>query len=144
MENKSVSVSFQSLLESALVQYEKTTGITLSKHPLALELQSRNSVEDFNRLLQDKAKDVRESEKITKSMKTIVSILTPLSSAVASLPDAVGLVRSTVLLTPSYSDLFLQTAPPVEVIQACLGILLEVCAVLWFILSRFPCDTQVT
>ena len=106
MENKSVSVSFQTLLESALVQYEKTTGITLSKHPLALELQSRNSVEDFNRLLQDKAKDVRESEKITKSMKTIVSILTPLSSAVASLPDAVGLVRSTVLLTPSYSDLF--------------------------------------
>jgi len=92
MANQSGSVSFQRFLESALLQYEKKTGVTLSKHPLALQLQSCNSVEDFNKLLQDKAKDVRESERITKSMKTIVSTLTPLSSA-ASLPDAVGLVR---------------------------------------------------
>jgi hypothetical protein len=92
MSNQSGSVSFQILLESALLQYEKNTGVTLSKHPLALQLQSCNSVEDFNKVLQDKAKDVRESERITKSMKTIVSILTLLSSA-ASLPHAVGLVR---------------------------------------------------
>jgi len=91
MANQSGSVSFQSLLESALLRYEKKTGVTLSKHPLALQLQSCNSVEDFNKLLQDKAKDVRESERIIKSMKTIVSILTPLSS-VASLPDTVGMV----------------------------------------------------
>ena len=90
MSNQSGSVSFQRLLESALLRYEKKTGVTLSKHPLALQLQSCNSVEDFNKLLQDKAKDVRESEKITKSMKTIVSILTPLSSIVA-LSDNVGL-----------------------------------------------------
>jgi len=92
MANQSGSVSFQRLLESALLRYEKKTGVTLSKHPLALQFQSCNSVEDFNTLLRDKAKDVRESERIIKSMKTIVSILTPLSS-VASLPDAVGLVR---------------------------------------------------
>jgi len=92
MPIQSGSVSFQRLLESALLRYEKKTGVTLSKHPLALQLQSCNSVEDFNNLLQDKAKDVRESERITKSMKTIVSILTPLSFA-ASLPDSVGLVR---------------------------------------------------
>jgi hypothetical protein len=91
MSNQSGSVSFQRLLESALLRYEKKTGVTLSKHPLALQLQSCNSVEEFNKLLQDKAKDVRESEKITKSMKTIVSILTPLSAIVA-LPDNVGLV----------------------------------------------------
>jgi len=92
MANQSRSISFQSLLESALLRYEKKTGVTLSKHPLALQLQSCDSVEYFNKLLQDKAKDVRESEKITKSMKTIVSVLTPLFS-VASLPGAVGLVR---------------------------------------------------
>ena len=91
MANQSGSVYFQNILGSALLRYEEKTGITLSNHPLALQLQSCNSVEDFNKLLQDKAKDVREKEKITKSMKTIVSILTPLSS-VASLPDAVGLV----------------------------------------------------
>jgi hypothetical protein len=92
MANQSGSVSFQRLLETALLQYEKKTGVTLSKHPLALQLQSCNSVEDFNKLLQDKARDVRESERITKSMKIIVSILMPLSS-VASPLDAVGLVR---------------------------------------------------
>jgi len=92
MTNQSGSISVQSLLESALLRYEKSTGVTLSKHPLALQLQSCNSVEDFNNILQDKAKDTRESERIIKSMKTIVSILTPLSSAV-SLSDAVSLVR---------------------------------------------------
>lgn len=92
MANQSGSVSFQTLLESALLQYEENTGVTLSKHPLALQLQSCNSVEDFNKLLQDEAKDLRENERITKSMKTIVSVLTPLNS-VASLPDAVGMVR---------------------------------------------------
>jgi len=92
MANQSGSASFQRLLESALLRYEKKTGVTLSKHPLALQLQSCNSVEDFNKLLQDKAKDLRERERITRSMKTIVSILTPLSS-LASLPDAVGMVR---------------------------------------------------
>jgi hypothetical protein len=93
MADQSTSVvSFQTLLESALLRYEIETGITLSKHPLALQLQSCNSVEDFNNILQEKAKDVRESERIVKSMKTIVSILTPLSSA-ASLSNAVGLVR---------------------------------------------------
>ena len=92
MVNQSGSVSFQSLLESALLRYEKKTGITLSKYPFALQFQSCNSVKDFNKLLQDKARDVRESERITKSMKIIVSILMPLSS-VASPLDAIGLVR---------------------------------------------------
>jgi hypothetical protein len=92
MANQSGSVSFQTLLESALLRYEKKTDITLFKHPLALQLQSCNSVEDFNNLLQDNTKDIRESERITNPMKSIVSILIPLTS-VASLPNAVGLVR---------------------------------------------------
>ena len=92
MANQSGPISFQRLLESALLRYEKMTGVTLSKHPLALQLETCNSVEDFNKFLGDEAKDVRESERITKSMKTIVSILTPLAS-VASLTEAVGLVR---------------------------------------------------
>ena len=92
MANQSGSVSFQTLLESALLRYEKKTDITLFEHPLALQLQSCNSVEDFNNLLQDNAKDVRENGRITKPMKTIVLILIPLTSA-TSPPNAVGLVR---------------------------------------------------
>jgi len=45
------------------------------------------------------------------------------------------------MVTP-YSDLVLQGFPPARAIQACLGVLLDVCAVLWSI-CRFPCDTQV-
>ena len=92
MDNQSGSIAFQRLLESALLRYEKKTGVTLSKHPRALQLQSCNSVDDFNKLLQDVAKDVRESERITKPMRAIVSILTPLTS-LASLPEDVVLVR---------------------------------------------------
>jgi hypothetical protein len=91
MANQSGAVSFQTLLESALLRYEKKTSVTLSEHPLALQLQSCNSAENFNKLLQDIAKDIRESERITKSMKSIVSILTPLPSV--SPPNSVGLVR---------------------------------------------------
>ena len=97
MADQSGSVSFQRLLESALLRYEKKAGVTLSDHPLALQLQSCNSVEDFDKLLQDKAKDVKQSERITKTMRTIVSILTPLSF-VASIPDAAGLVCYKVLM----------------------------------------------
>jgi len=79
MADQSGSISFQWLLESAL-RYEEMTGITLSRHPLASQLESCNSVEDFGKLLEDNAKDVRESERIIKPMKTIVSILKPLTS----------------------------------------------------------------
>jgi hypothetical protein len=92
MANQSGSVPFQRPLESALLQYEKMMGIMLSKHPLALQLQGCNLVKDFNELLQDKVTYLRENERIIKSMKTIVSVLTSLSS-VLSLPDAVGLVH---------------------------------------------------
>ena len=105
MANQPGPVSFQRLLESALLRYEKKTGVTLSKHPLALQLQSCNSIEDFDNLLQDKAKDVKQSERITKTMRTIVSILTPLSF-VASIPDAVGLVCYKALIAASYFDSF--------------------------------------
>ena len=33
-------------------------------------------------------------------------------------------------MVASYSDLFLQAFPPAKAIQACLGVLLDVCAVL--------------
>ena len=105
MANQSGSVSFQTLLESALLRYETKTGITLFEHPLALQLQSCNSFEGFNDILQHNAKDIRESERITKPMKTIVSILIPLTS-VTSLPNAVGLVRQKVLMIASHSDPF--------------------------------------
>ena len=108
MADYSASTRFRELFDTALRAYEKETGVCLINHQLAVRLQGCDSVEGIKALLQDQAKDFKESEKITRSMETIVSILTPLSSA-ASLPDAVGLVCQKVLdtyfmsLTVSYS-----------------------------------------
>lgn len=142
MTEQSGSARFQELFESALRAYEKKTGITLSRHPLAMKLQTCDSVEGITALLQDQAKGFKKRDKIIKSMETIVSILTPLSFA-ASLPDTIGLVRQEALISCFASlTMFIQTFPPAKAIQACLGVLLDVRVTLCFISER-PCDTQV-
>ena len=98
MTENSAPNRFRDLFDDALHVYEKETGITLANHSLAVKLQGCESVGAITALLQDQAKDFKKSEKITKSIGTIVSILTPLSFA-ASLPDAVGLVCQKVLQT---------------------------------------------
>ena len=89
------SARFQALFEPALQAYEKTAGVSLTQHPLAIKLQSCDSVEAVSGLLQDQAQafaHLQESDKIMKSIKMTVSILSKISSA-ASLADASGLVR---------------------------------------------------
>ncbi len=80
---------FQVLFGSALQDYEKQTGTTLANHPLAQQFQICQSVESTTALLQEQAhafKEFRESDKIMKSLKGVVSFL----SKVASTP-ALGL-----------------------------------------------------
>src|SRR5260221_11135734 len=91
MADQSRSTRFRELFSSALRAYEKETGIILANHRLAIQLQHCDTIEGITALLQDQAKDFSKNDKITKSVETIVSILTPLSFA-ASLPDTVGLV----------------------------------------------------
>ena len=70
-------------------------GVSLTQHPLAIKLQRCDSIEAITGLLQDQAQafgHFRGSDKIMKSLKTTVSILSKLSFA-ASRSDAFGLVR---------------------------------------------------
>jgi hypothetical protein len=93
MAHLSESTRFQSLFEPALQAYEKKTGVSLTQHPLAIKLQSCDSVEAISGLLQDQAqafRDLQGRDKIMKSLGMTVSILSKISSA-ASL--AGGLVR---------------------------------------------------
>ena len=95
MADPSGSSHFQALFESALQAYQAKTGITLAEHALAVQLQNCNTVESIATLVQSQAQafsDYQECDRIMKSIKTIVSILTSLSAA-APLADAVGLVR---------------------------------------------------
>jgi hypothetical protein len=96
MANQSGSARFQTLFESALHAYEKKTGVTLAQHPLAQQLQGCQSTQDIITLLQGQVQafDEFRRDKVIKSIKATVSILTPLSAAASeSLADAFGLVR---------------------------------------------------
>ena len=100
MAHQSESARFQALFEPALQAYEKRAGVSLAQHPLAIKLQSCDTVEAITSLFQDQAQAFRHfqgSDKIMKSIKTTVSILSKISSA-ASLADAVGLARQNELM----------------------------------------------
>jgi len=134
MAHQSESSRFQALFGPALQAYEKIAGVSLTQHPLAIKLQSCDSVDAITGLLQDQAHAFRHlqgSDKIMKTLKATVSILSKLSSA-ASLTDAFGPVRPAHDMS-HISDFYLQTFPPAKAIQACLAILLDVCPVIWFI-----------
>ena len=116
MSGPSGSAHFQARFESALQAYQTTTGITLVEHALAVQLQSCNTGESIATLVQGQAQvfssfsNYRESDRIMKSIKNIVSILTPLSVA-APLPDAVGLVRQIAVVVRFTSLTFFAAVP---------------------------------
>ena len=86
---------FQVLFEAALQQYEKQTEIPLAKHPLAEQLQNCNSVDSVIAVLQEQVQafnEFRGTDKIMKSLRGVVSVLSALST-VAELSDSIGLVR---------------------------------------------------
>jgi hypothetical protein len=81
-------------MESALRAYEETVGIPLPGHPLAIQLQSCDSVESITGILQGQVQafsDSRGSNKVMKLIESTVSVLT-VFSATASLGGANGLV----------------------------------------------------
>ena len=91
------SARFQTLLESAVQDYEKEADVKLADlgGTLAKRLQECHSVDAIATLLQGQAQavdDFQQSDKIFKTIKTTVSILSPISS-VTSVADTAGLVR---------------------------------------------------
>ena len=106
MANQPGSVRLQALFDSALRDYEKKTNVTLSKHPLAVQLQSCDSVDDITSLLQRKAEafgDFQARSRMMKALRATVSILAPLSKAF-SLADDFGVVRQKALMA-CFADL---------------------------------------
>jgi hypothetical protein len=88
------SAHLQALFKPALQEYEEKAGISLAQHPLAIKLQNCDSAEAITGVLCDQARpfmDLQGSDKIMKSIKSTVSILSKLSTA-ASLADVFSLV----------------------------------------------------
>ena len=97
MTDQIASARFRALLESALQEYEKKPGVILvdREDSLAIGLQRCYTVDDITTLLQDKTKafgDFQQHDRILKSIRATVSVLSPVS-AVASVTDDAGLVR---------------------------------------------------
>lgn len=109
-------------------------------HPLAVRLQTCHSVDDIAALLQGQAQtfdEPHQRDRIFKSIRTTVSILTP-----TSVPYITDDVSQKALMDTLMSLTILQTLlPHGKVIYATLGVLLEVCATLQFT-CRYPSDTS--
>ena len=93
------SARFQALLDSAVEVYEKNTGVTLAdpEDSLVIQLQCCHPLDDIATLLRRQAQaihDFQQRDRIFKSIKTTVSMLSPISSVA----DNVGLVREKVLM----------------------------------------------
>jgi hypothetical protein len=106
MADRSGSTGFLALYRSALQAYEKNAGVTLAEHPLALQLQSCDSVESMTSVLQAQVEALGEfqgSNRVMKTIKGTVSILTRLSST-ASLAVDVGPVHQQALMSCLFTD----------------------------------------
>ena len=107
MTDHSGSARFQTLLESAVQAYERKAGVTLGdpENSLAMRLQRCHTVDDIATLIQGQAQsfnDFRQRDRVFKSIKTTVSILSPISSV--SFTYDVGLVRQKILM-PYFTSL---------------------------------------
>jgi hypothetical protein len=134
MGDQSGSTHCQALFESALQAYENNTGVKLSEHPLAVQLQSCRSIESITTLLQHQARafnDFRGNETIKNLIETTVTILFTLSGT-AALGASIGLVRQMPLIGcfRSLTGFRLQAFPPADAIQAAFAVLLVVCTIL--------------
>lgn len=68
----------RALFDSALKAYKEKTGITLAEHSLAMQLQSRTSVESITAFIQDQiqaASDFGGTDRIMNSIGGTISIL---------------------------------------------------------------------
>lgn len=109
MSDQSASSRFQVLLEAALHDYEKQTGIVLAKHPLAEQLQNCDSVESVTSILHEQTQafsEFRDKDKIMEPLKNALSVLDKLS-ATADLGQEIGLVRPWAPITCSMSLTFI-------------------------------------
>ena len=91
--------SSRTRLDAALHAYEKTAGVILAEHPLAVELQSCHSVESSTTLLKYEAQsfgDPLAIDRIASPIERIVSMLFVLSST--SIGGADSLVRRKVMM----------------------------------------------
>lgn len=94
LSSMAMSSSFQTILDTALVNYRNQTKIDLTKHPSALQLQNCRSTNDVLQILLQRESefgDYREKHrKLIECFRPIVQVLHTFSNV---LVEAAGIVR---------------------------------------------------
>jgi hypothetical protein len=95
------SSNFQSILDAALSDYAKQTGIDLVTHPSAQILQSCNSADAILDLLEDKAKQFQAyrdgNRKLINWLKPVVQVLHAVSGILEEAAAMVTLLNQIIL-----------------------------------------------
>lgn len=92
----SSSTRLQVIFEAALEGYETQTGMKLTDHPLARQLENCNSIQSITALLEEQAQSFSkfrgDDGKVMKPLKCAVHVLHRLSTSTA-LSEGISLVR---------------------------------------------------
>ena len=80
-------VSFRGILDKALVDYQKQTGIELDKHPIVEELRGRDSPDDILKLLENKANAFKV---FRDGNRKLITWLNPVVQAIHILSGVLG------------------------------------------------------
>jgi fungal STAND N-terminal Goodbye domain len=100
--------SVQSIIEAALADYTKDTGIDLSKTPFAAVLEHSNSPEAILQLLQEREKAFKEYR---EGNRKLINCLSPAVKVIQAFSGIIGEAVSLVSLTcPSGGDLLTVTS----------------------------------
>ena len=98
------SSNFESILDAALSDYAKQTGIDLATHPSAQILQNCNSADAILDLLRDKANQFQAyrdgNRKLIDSLKPVVHVLHAVSSILGEAAAMVSLANQPILSDP--------------------------------------------
>jgi hypothetical protein len=86
---------FDTFFQSALEEFEKETKINLAGHPLAAQLECRNSVESITELLHDQARAFRQFRGNDSKLMTMLNCTIQgldMLSGIVTVGGAVGFV----------------------------------------------------
>jgi hypothetical protein len=98
------------IIEAALADYTKNTGIDLSKTPFAATLEQSNSTEDILQLLHDREKAFKEYR---DGNQTLINCLTPAVNIIQAFSGIIGEAVNLVSLTcPSGDSLTVTSSDP--------------------------------
>ena len=112
------SSNFQSILDAALSDYAKQTGIDLATHPSAQTLQNCNSADAILELLGDKAKQFQAyrdgNRKLINCLKPVVQVLHAISGILGEAAAMVSLLNQLILSDHMLTDPFPGALPTDE------------------------------